>query len=203
MRFGIAFALGAALGSVLVACSSFGATSDEPATPASPDGSAEGSADGPAEASADAGMPASLLEGSDFEVPGCLRWSSNEATLTDDMTAHGGARSCRVCGIDGQTVWSIYQRFTGATAGSYVAEAWVRAAPGAQAATSMFIGLESNDGQSRIDGRENAGTALGDQWQKLTTSLKVQDGDAIDVGILSRGAGGCFLVDDAVLYRAP
>jgi hypothetical protein len=205
MRLGSGGALGAIVAMGLLACTSFG--SSDPSSPTAADGGTEGSteggADSAAEGAADAGATASLLEGGDFEVPGCLGWDANGSTLAEDTNAHGGKRSCLVCGTGG-SVWSISQRSgTGLPAGSYVGEAWVRSAPSKTVAMTMLAGIETfNASDMRLDGRELPGPALTDAWQKITTSFKVGEGDFVQLDILSRAPGGCFLVDDAVLYRA-
>jgi hypothetical protein len=194
MRLGLGCALGAIVAMGLLACTSFGSS----------DSSSTTAADGAAEGAADAGTTASLLEGSDFEVPGCLGWDANGSTLADDTNAHTGTHSCRVCAAAGTTVSAISQRSaTGLPAGSYVGEAWVRAAPATEVATAMFAGLVTYDAAgTRLDGRELPGPELTDAWQKVTTSLRIVDGNFVQLDILSRASGGCLLVDDAVLYRA-
>jgi len=201
----------------IAACGSFSGSDPEPADGGTPGeggqpqaeagGEETGKPTDDAGATDAGGNGANVLTNGDFEL-GCGIWQQNGATLTADTTARSGGTSCLVCGNAGLTVWSIYQTVDAVPGATYTGEAWVRApstdASATATAMSVSIAVESATNLPQL--AETPGPAsLEATWKKGATAIARTDKQAttITLGILSRAAGGCFLVDDAVLRRPP
>jgi hypothetical protein len=135
-------------------------------------------------------------------------WIAYQATVTVSTTAHSGPQSCLVCdaGFMDFTMDDNPATVASANPGEvFTASAWVRAAPGATAPTSVYIYMR--DSTSR---QENVSTfvAVTNTWQQLTmvhtVSTPVQPVEIIIAGqTTTPAANPCFLVDDIEVRRNP
>jgi hypothetical protein len=192
---------------MLGACTSFSSSGG-----GGPDAGDAAAVDGPIDAAPDSG----LLTNGDFEV-GCEGWTVVQGSSTGpDPTAHSGNGSCRVCSAGTATMQvGIFQKFsTDITTGdSFAGSAWMRAAepdaapPGTQPTCRVDIfalpGCEG--GMTCLDqGLPTAGQVLGADWQQVNATVKSRrDGGLVDLELRATTTTGCFLVDDAALFRNP
>jgi hypothetical protein len=182
-------------------------------------GDGQAAADAPADAAVETspgseaapGVDAgNLLTNPSFEV-GCTEgWLPGQAQVfEEDGVAHTGTRSCRICGVPGNSVWSF-----GQTAGvdaipvgaQFAAAAWVRAPPDAGAAAPLSIALDVvGDNDTEIANDESAGLVPDSTWRRISDVVLVGDagGNSVQVTILARSEDGCFLVDDVSLHPGP
>jgi hypothetical protein len=211
MRIALAWFAATALIAAIAACTSFSATDPvgaqtEAGTSPESGGRAEGGDAGePADASDDSG--GNLLENAGFEL-GCGGWDLNGASAVADGLSRTGTRSCLVCATADASVVEIDQTVNAVPGAAYTAEAWLRAPDMDGAApAAIFLGMGVEDAtQMLIDPKEAPGPVLSKaSWTFASTSLpRVQDGGVtLTFSILSRRAGSCFLIDDAVLRRTP
>ena len=152
---------------------------------------------------ADAGI-VNRLTGGDFETS-CKAggpWGTPPTvTLTSDRTAHTGNASCRVCGAG--ATFTIGQSSGGTlTPGtSYVGSAWVHVAAAATAATVASITVAATGTSDSAVSTVNLAAPA--TWQQIAAQLDitVPGSTTIKFQIDASGAGSCFLIDDAQLYR--
>lgn len=162
-------------------------------------------------ASGDAPGAPNLLPLGDFEHGGCSG-DGYYSTLTPDSTAHGGTVSCRICASgNGMDVFSLDDDIENVTplAGSrYVAEAWVRSAPGATAPTSgveVVLRTHTVSPFTVYDVATAVDSPIDATWKKVAVTLDVTDAGAPRLAIVidaSYQSGACFLVDDVVVQQA-
>ena len=181
------------------ACTSFSADTTTSSSEAGTDGGAEAGG-------------VNLLRDPSFELPGCSGpWSSNGARVVDDSAPRSGQRSCRVCGQAGQSVWDVSQDVQVgpiAPGATYVGDAWVRALADGTAPPPVSIRVSTRDGTGvTLEGVESSslGTFLDATWSHIVVSLPVTKPGAtgLQVNVIARDVGGCFLVDDATLMPLP
>ena len=122
---------------------------------------------------------------------------------------HAGTKACRFCsvgdaGVDGSVTFFANSVKVDASAGTtYTAEAWVRAAPGMPAPSSLSVRIDlyPSSGGSSIGTGTNA-PVLGDAYQRVS-ALRILDAPAqgkIQLTLRSENLDSCFIVDDAALY---
>lgn len=198
------------MGLVAVACSSFetapaGEDAGVDGTSTEPDGVSP-SAD--AEPPRDAG-PTNLLANAGFEVPGCLQWhiggsSSNPGTIRSVPNGRDGGSACLVCGA-GNGPFDIYQRISDLTVTrgeTYLGSAYISAPGSGKTAQTMqcaFIAYSADAGQQR---QANPVPMTADYTQVECGIVVGDAGKELEFSIASMKDGvGCFLVDDARVYR--
>jgi hypothetical protein len=134
--------------------------------------------------------------------------SGYNSTVTVDTTAHGGARSCRICSNAGGDAIFTFDEVVGTTpivGARYRAEAWVRPAPSATPpAVGVFVELRTFQNPPFVVVEVNAeAKAIDATWQHRSIELDVtKAAPLLDVIIGSdTKAGTCFLVDDVEVHR--
>jgi hypothetical protein len=164
--------------------------------------------DGPSEdaPSTDAGR-VNLFQNGDFEL-GCASWTATDSDPDIDTTARSPTRSCRVCS-NASVGYALLGNapVTAAPGARYVAEAYLRAAPDASIAMGMKATLlltQGPTGGTVESGQQTSGPMLDNTWRLITAFIVItQDaGTNLRLDLASGTAGSCFLIDDAVLYRA-
>jgi len=208
--------IAAAAVAAAAACSTFDSSTDPTAsTDAGSDVAVEdaGNADvttaTDGDASGDAGDAGivNLLVNPDFETLGCAGWEAAGQSLTVSSIARTGAQSCRVCSGDSGASVGIYGRGAGPVpAGArFVGSAYVRLAPDAAAfGTKGYVPIYDDSGVNVEQGPPSMGPVLDDTWQLITAYIDVstEAGATPYLGVTAVSGPTCFLVDDAVLYRA-
>jgi hypothetical protein len=146
-----------------------------------------------------------LLANGDFEL-GCAAWTASNGDLTSEPIGRNG-KACRVCKTTGANSYELLTVVAHPTSAGqkYVAEAYLRAAPGADASTSTssrVLVLDSNSTPIQA-GQPSSGPVPIDQWQSISALISVTvDGGVRLYFVVNASGGSCFLIDDAVLYRA-
>lgn len=215
------FALASALALVAAsACSTFSSGDNE--APIDGGGTDGGGSDGggsdggdsdgdsrdgsPGDARADTGS-VNLLSNGDFDI-GCGGWTSAGASFERVTPGRGNAgAACRVCG-SGAPTFIIEQlvRVAVAAGDQYNGEAWLRTDPDGAAppALSAEIDLYNGNGPIVQQGAQSAGPGLNATWQQTSAliAVHVDGGTDLQLIFLAAASTGCFLIDDAVLYRA-
>lgn len=222
MTAGGAWALALALAS---GCSLFsgldGLASEDPSKAAdatAPDAPRDALEDAPGDgalqdAAQDAGGDASTLQNlhpfPSFDN-GCGGWGAYEGTLEASSTARTGSGSCLVC-TDRTHVYFTADD-NGAVAmpsvgAEYVAEVWVRTAPGKPVPPyfNLTFRTRNNDPFAEVEKTfvDNGTVAVTATWQKLTATLAVtKPAQTLNVVVGSDSQDGvCFLLDDVAVYR--
>lgn len=213
----------------LAACTAFEASpepsSPEPSSPETDGGISAADAEEPSDAGLrdaldvtdasvmdandEAGPPENLLPSGSFETGVCSGWISNQAVIMNDSLARSGNYSCRVCGAGNVPNFSLDDGIRTpipTVPGTYTAEAWVRAIDGMAAPQLAHPFLRQAIAQPFTAIKNNAGdpVAITTTWQRVEVSLEVTSpGGALNMYIAANppAGGGCFLVDDARLYR--
>jgi hypothetical protein len=159
-----------------------------------------------------AGAPPNLVETGDFEDPTVTEcgppWMGFQGTLDRTSEAHSGTGACKVCGSPGAAVYTIDGfEVAGPKIGeTYVASAWVRAAPGSPSAGRFVLHIRLRRGGVLADGAKPADVSLTSTWQRVEVKLELSDTpDALNVygAANDAAAGSCFLIDDIALVRVP
>jgi hypothetical protein len=210
------------LGVMLAGCTSLeglrgGDANDASAPrPDAGDGSAAGSSDvadaggSIAEASLDAegGGRDNLVANPSFEQgqAGCgPGWTPGAAVMTRSSTARTGAASCQICAnpTDTQYMNLSVSAAIAVKAGSYTAEAWLRAPPTGAAAgrTGVQIFFHPAGGGSDVLHQALILQPGGD-WEPSNESFVLPQDGTLDFVVHGyEPNGGCVLVDDVSLYR--
>jgi hypothetical protein len=159
------------------------------------------------EAEAAASLP-NLHPFGGFET-GCGSWGAYFSALEPNEVAHTGSGSCRVCPDNADPDFTADDN--GAVRGppigaEYLAEVWVRAAPGRPASNAVLVLRSRNDSPFREPEKvsEALPTPVTDVWQKITARLTVtKAAQSINVVVAGRITQGneCFLLDDVAVYR--
>ncbi len=173
--------------------------------------SSEAGPRGPVDAGEDSAAAAQNLhpQGS-FEV-GCSPWDGYQATATSSTTARSGARSCRVCVMQGVADFFTLDDNTiplSPVAGArYRAEAWVRAAPGSVSPTTAQIYLRTVTPAPFVTHQQAEGPFIvlpaNGEWVRLQIELTANQAQGVFNVFVAAPAvpGACFLVDDVRLER--
>jgi len=160
--------------------------------------------------------PPNLIQNGDFEKGCDVSWTPYQATLKDDLVAHGGSTSCRVCLTD-RGGWIRAQYWPGQSSyrpivlGTvYHMRACVRAPGDASAPDMVNVQLRSDDSS----GGFSEGSPV--QWQTLTNDWScyevrfqpIKDASITLVPVVTgpdhaEAAGTCFLVDDIAVWAQP
>lgn len=154
----------------------------------------------------DAGSP-ELLKNPGFEL-GCAGWNTYNATAEESTTAHGGSRSCRVCGLAGEYDFGLWQPMTAPAIGkTYVGEAWVRTAPddaGAAVTPHLSISTHTSDTAPVVEEDLGPNVPLDSTWRRASSLLTITKSSVeMRFSLRALTGGTCFLVDDASLRIAP
>lgn len=144
-----------------------------------------------------------------FEI-GADGWIAFQGTLAVSATAHGGAKSMRVCtnvagtttNFSGDDNLSPGSAIIGA---SYRARAWVRTDPGGIVPGPLQLGLRTVNkdvGSVVKDSTLSTPVALDATWRQLEVTLDVTERGLLNVTASAMTAlGACFLLDDVALQR--
>jgi hypothetical protein len=188
------------------ACASFGSSSnDEPIADAGEAGN-EGSAPPPLDGSADAEN--NILSHGDFGA-GCTGWHASGSTVTDSTNARDdGGRACLVCAASAGANGSILQRASALfpVGSKWIGEGWVAAAMDAGDAASSVFAAAEEIGIDGGGGTYGQGTVIGltASWQRVSVEYTIDTPNVASIQLqLTTSKGGCFLVDDAMLYPEP
>jgi hypothetical protein len=155
----------------------------------------------------DAGIagPANLLVNGGFEegVAACgPGWSPDRTTLTRSTDARTGSASCLVCLGAGKTIGNVFptqNALSAAKAGdTYLAEAWVAAAPDTPAARMSI--------QLLVDGTNLAFGSVTPEpgWQLVQIQGAAGHDGTLNFALRVRhddGPPACYLVDDVVVIK--
>jgi hypothetical protein len=160
----------------------------------------------PGDARADAGF-VNLLSNGDFEI-GCGGWTSAGASFERVTPGRGDAgAACRVCASGGPTFIIEQLVRVGVAAGEqYNGEAWLRTDPDGAPPPPLYAEIDLYNGKGPIvqQGAQSAGPGLNATWQQTSAliAVSVDGGTDLQLVFLAATSQGCFLIDDAVLYRA-
>jgi hypothetical protein len=199
MRRAMAGALAGVLGLRLCACTSPYGTSG---------GGSDAGVDSPATSpvAAEGGADGGLLPNGDFEL-GCAGWAF-AGTLTDDSLAHTGGVACRLCTkamaiTPLENVAPVHV----AAGDMFTAEAWLRTAPDAAAPDAVALALDVLQGSTPIaNGMNMPEPPPSDVYARVTnlfTAPAAGDGIRFRLLMATPAGGGCLVVDDASVRRAP
>ncbi len=195
------------------ACSLYKSADDDPArADAGDDAVADGitppppGSDGAIEDTGSDGGPSNLVKNGDMEF-GCASFEGRNATLTESVIGHGGARSCRVCvmsppgfgvGQDITTSWPA--------GASYLAEAWVRTDDDGGPPNYFGFGLTATLADGGTQKIEQSPPTLDATWRRVTAAITPSGPGTkmvVEVSAATGGGPGCFLMDDVTLQRQP
>jgi hypothetical protein len=193
-RFASGGALVAACAALLSlgACASFSSSSEGEPSDAGSDPSS----------STDGGRT-NLLTNGDFNI-GCAGWTAANGTLTPEAVGRSGLTSCRVC-ANADVNFAMYSpliRVPVVAGATYVAEVYLRAAPGKAAATFLTVAVDLSPSQP---GPVTSGPELDETWKSISAVIVLDGGSGtgeLSLRVLSLSIGTCFLIDDATLYLA-
>jgi hypothetical protein len=184
-------------------------TAADAASDASPpeDGAVVGDGSSPADSGSDA--TANLLANASFEegAGGCgTGWAPNAAWLARSTPARGGAAACLLCVTPPDSTYFSVDATIAVpvpAAGSYYAEAWLRAPDDASVAglTGVQVWFSPADGGSSIvfQANEVSPTAA---WTASSIGFVVDGPGSLSILVhCYQPNAGCILIDDVGLYR--
>jgi hypothetical protein len=204
--------VGAAGAAATYGCSEFGAAGDTTDSGAQADAGAGGPDGAPVDGSADGDPGAvsqrpNLLTNGGFES-GCGGWDTAGLATGSASVARSGTGACVVCLTGVVNPASFIQHVPAPTlAGqTYKGEIWVRADPEAGTLPGLQLGVIHELG----NGTTEPPAFTGGPWAAATwiqmTALVTTHEAGVGVALVVRfenSAFGCYVLDDAALYRTP
>ncbi|HUS66876.1 MAG TPA: hypothetical protein VMZ28_20200 [Kofleriaceae bacterium] len=156
-----------------------------------------------ADAATDA-APTNLLEDPGFEVVNDQDWEKYNSTLAKNLDdPHGGSSFGRVCVINAEEEFTVFQPLEGAPpqGARYEASVWMRAD---ETPVTVMLTIREGTGPSFVD-HDGQPIELGTSWQQLSHSATVEETGRTFASFIVwglTGGGTCYQIDDAFAYRA-